>query len=65
MPLHAFPLAREYSCDYAHGDRDLPNARVRLLFSGGRTIILVDRVREKQIWSQYVLGSSPRNRSAK
>jgi hypothetical protein len=42
-----FPLdgqKQEYSCDYAHAGKDVPNARVLLLFSGGRNTILVDRV---------------------
>jgi hypothetical protein len=40
---------REYSCDYAQAGEEVPNARVRLLFSGGRNTILVASVMMKSV----------------
>lgn len=42
-----FALARqaqEYSCDYVHTGTDVPSARVRLLFTGKKNSVFVDKV---------------------
>jgi len=41
--------AQEYSCQYVHAGDDVPNARLRLLFSGAKTTGFVDKVMMKSL----------------
>jgi len=50
---------RENSRDYAQAGEEVPNARVRLLFSGRRNTILVDRVMSKSVRTARQVAGGP------